>query len=816
MNINIADNSEYIINEFREEIRKTGKLTDYNVSIFSDYKEFKVKFKNCILDENNLRILIDKLVKIFSEASSISTTTSNELEQKWEWSKITQDLQSCLYRLELMRKISYIHKKNMKKIEIARDSEFSETHGYLLEEFRIKFLLLDRNLEKIIYKDLLRIYDEEQNLSTIMLDSLWTNLNFEQQMKILPDKIEDLMEKPVFVSNCLVSWEATSSGKNALHLAAMFENLTYIILISNKWGADNFKTLLNSYDDDQLTPLYYAILNERVANTKFLIKKDADVNIKDPKGNPLLHLAIDRGNLEILAACLSASNIDLLAKNIFGETALHLACKKINNPQILNLLLNQPGIRENLHVRDVYGNTPFDIALQQKNDEAIKLLIGDDKIDPCIIPDYGKLPADISQDNIIKQLRKYLLLRNLDVDSISNKGICKGQAFLARYYPDYYELMRLIAEWDGEDNSLNNRECVKKLSGNYQDFEELIKQIENDIIWFQVYSDEDLSKINLLSQFHRAEMYEIVKKDSNSCLQVNVPRLVTLPKVQDIEELLKIYSLQEEGTVIEFGRGNHATSARIQKDGSIKYFDSNMPFELKPFYDLHELAQFIEITKYKLITTEDRLLETTCYQFVDSRDKETLTINSNSQEDRCEQILTLFNDFRSPSPNGFTPLHIAVLTKNIPLSKKYLKDNSLINKKDSCRMTPLLYAVGIPGNEEIIKTLLEQENIDLSQAIIEAVSSRNVRAVELLINSKKEFDINEKDAFDSVQQSPLMVAIKNNDHRMIKLLLANGADLTQRNLEGHHCVDYVRLYGSLDTSQLILDHMKEINRRVSY
>ena len=70
------------------------------------------------------------------------------------------------------------------------------------------------------------------------------------------------------------------------------------------------------------SPLILAVENERLDIFMLLLNAGADLNVKDKNENSLLHLAI--GKRDVIEA-LNDLQVDIHAKNILGNTALHVA-----------------------------------------------------------------------------------------------------------------------------------------------------------------------------------------------------------------------------------------------------------------------------------------------------------------------------------------------------------------------------------------------------------------------------------------------------------------------------------------------------------
>jgi ankyrin repeat protein len=122
--------------------------------------------------------------------------------------------------------------------------------------------------------------------------------------------------------------------ESALHLAigsARFDVMCFLL----EQGAD----INGSNAERGFSPLQLAILRQNLQIVKYLIERDADVNLRTRDGWNMtaVHLATISGNLEILDCLIEAgANLNALDRN--GSTALHWAVANDNTALALNLV----------------------------------------------------------------------------------------------------------------------------------------------------------------------------------------------------------------------------------------------------------------------------------------------------------------------------------------------------------------------------------------------------------------------------------------------------------------------------------------------
>lgn len=128
--------------------------------------------------------------------------------------------------------------------------------------------------------------------------------------------------------------------------------------------------LINSRDEESMTPLHYAALNGNPALIMFLLEKGADVNVSELNGQTPLHLAVIFKSTQAVHMLLAAGAMVNATDNL-GQTPLHLAAMNGFN-DIAGLLL-QAGAEVNR--RDSDGETPLRKAETFGQQEMIAMLL---------------------------------------------------------------------------------------------------------------------------------------------------------------------------------------------------------------------------------------------------------------------------------------------------------------------------------------------------------------------------------------------------------------------------------------------------------
>ncbi|CAF3397878.1 unnamed protein product [Rotaria sp. Silwood1] len=155
-------------------------------------------------------------------------------------------------------------------------------------------------------------------------------------------------------------------GKTALHLACANEKPNVAAILINKMKTEQ----MNLLDIQGCTPLHECADNINGSLAKYLIRHGADGNSKDLRQNTPLHLATEKGNIELVHTLIKSSNIDINLLNTDIQSPLGLAIL-YNHDDVGKFLLSQENIRVQL--------TDLKMAIQMNNYEMIKLLIEKDR-----------------------------------------------------------------------------------------------------------------------------------------------------------------------------------------------------------------------------------------------------------------------------------------------------------------------------------------------------------------------------------------------------------------------------------------------------
>ena len=143
-----------------------------------------------------------------------------------------------------------------------------------------------------------------------------------------------------------------------------FEIVEYLINCEiNLEGSGTTRLInINFEFEDGLTPLMTACIHQKPKIVKLLIRKGAELELKDDEGDTALVYAVIGGSSEIIEDLLNAgANINV--KNNDGYTPLHKSCM-ISNRELVNLFIRRGA---NLEIKDNDGDTPLLTACAYEN-----------------------------------------------------------------------------------------------------------------------------------------------------------------------------------------------------------------------------------------------------------------------------------------------------------------------------------------------------------------------------------------------------------------------------------------------------------------
>jgi ankyrin repeat protein len=187
------------------------------------------------------------------------------------------------------------------------------------------------------------------------------------------------------------------------HLAVREESKELVLALAKT------KLSPNVWDDDDSSPLYLAVIFDKPWFVKALIDAGARVNksvvapgviFADYRGihkaaeDLLAEAIIHTNSPEIIDTLLDAGvKINTVTNSPDRLTALHVAVEE-NKPELAELILKRKSA--NKEAKDIFGNTPLHLAVDAENTKFVKLLVNAGaKINAK--DKEGKTPVDLAR-----------------------------------------------------------------------------------------------------------------------------------------------------------------------------------------------------------------------------------------------------------------------------------------------------------------------------------------------------------------------------------------------------------------------------------
>ena len=169
-----------------------------------------------------------------------------------------------------------------------------------------------------------------------------------------------------------------------------------------------------------------------------------------------------------------------------------------------------------------------------------------------------------------------------------------------------------------------------------------------------------------------------------------------------------------------------------------------------------------------------------------------------SDLDQLERHIYWGTDINAQLPNGLFPLHVAADKGKIILVRTLLKHGANINQPSADGDTALDLAI-LGGRTQVAEELLaDGAELDASKLLLKAahvgVTDRDI--VRFLI--ERGADTEQRD--DATGDTALLIAIRQDNHRLATHLVSRGADVNVRGRDGRSALDVAR---ALEFGELI-------------
>ena len=185
-----------------------------------------------------------------------------------------------------------------------------------------------------------------------------------------------------------------------LHLAAHQGWMDIVIDLITKYKCD-----INSQDSNGRTPLHYAVINNHLEVVRYLIiEQHCDPMTRDNDGHTPLHIACRHSHIDIVHYLLSTGKVNPLARNKLGKSPmliidytrlplLHLAAQKGWMDIAIDLITKY---KCDINSQDSNGRTPLYYAVINNHLEVVRYFINEQHCDPMTKDNDGDTPLHIA------------------------------------------------------------------------------------------------------------------------------------------------------------------------------------------------------------------------------------------------------------------------------------------------------------------------------------------------------------------------------------------------------------------------------------
>jgi len=165
--------------------------------------------------------------------------------------------------------------------------------------------------------------------------------------------------------------------------------------------------------------------------------------------------------------------------------------------------------------------------------------------------------------------------------------------------------------------------------------------------------------------------------------------------------------------------------------------------------------------------------------------------------DQLERHIFWDSDINAALPNGQYPLHVAAEKGRIIMVKTLLKHGADLNRETAAGDTPLDLAI-LAGRTQIAEVLLAAgAKIDASALLLKGAKAGMTDRDSLRVLLELGADTEQRDA---AGDTPLLIAIRQDNHRLATHLVNRGADVNVQTVDGKSALTLAR---ELKTPELV-------------
>ena len=249
---------------------------------------------------------------------------------------------------------------------------------------------------------------------------------------------EEVAQYMILMGHC-----DTKRAISCLQAACKTGSVNLVQALVQKHGT----SILNS-EGDVTTLLHHAIVDKSYGHeVAVTLVKEFSGGVKDCKGQSLMHIACQVGDVSLVQTLILEGKADVTASNNKGNTPLHIAARSWSkNAVSLVRTLILDGKADDT-ARNNEGNTPLHIAARSRNQNAVSVvqtLILDGKADVTARDNEGNTPLHVA----VMSNRENVLLALIDElgCDVNVKGQLGRSPLHTACLTGNYSLVRLISK----------------------------------------------------------------------------------------------------------------------------------------------------------------------------------------------------------------------------------------------------------------------------------------------------------------------------------------------------------------------------------
>ncbi|XP_062711314.1 uncharacterized protein LOC134289471 [Aedes albopictus] len=564
-----------------------------------------------------------------------------------------------------------------------------------------------------------------------------------------------------------------SRKENILRLVLcdhQFGDCTHHEASNNTMEENESEIDINTPDSEGALPIHYAVSdgNEGIVNMLAQHGADKSINAQDRHGNTPLHNAADVGIVKLLIHKYSA---DYKIANRHGQTLIHLAAQS-GNMKIVQMLIDD--FAADVNVQDNYGNTPLLLAASWRQWETVKMLIDKDSEycgDYKIANNTGTTLFDLAI--IAGEIEIVQMLIDDHAADVDVRICYRNTPLLLAARNNKWEIVKMLID----------RKC--KYSADYK--------IGNGIERTVIHLAAERGNMEIVQMLIDDYAADINTQDNDG----NTPLLVAAKN--DVWGVVKMLIDKKSKYFADYKIANNDGQTIIH----FAALRGNM-----------EIVQMLIDDYAADVNAQDN-------------DGNTPVLLAAKQNDwRMVQMLIdkdskYFADYKIANDDGQTLIHFAALSGNMEIVQMLIENYAAdVNAQDNDGNTPVLLAAK-QNDWRMVQMLIDKDSKYFAdykiankngKALIHfAAKAGYMGTVKMLIESYAA-DVN---AQDNDGNTPVLVAAKNNEWEMVKMLIDKDskyfADYKIANKNGETLIHFAARDNMEMVKILIDDYAADVN-----